>query len=218
MALPERAYQRDDEVDAALRALGDGSLDRLVLSSALLFAEAERRTCTENDPGILMGMIGWGRPIRYLREVMRPKGWLREEPSSLPLIVSPDRSIGITVSAGNDDTGNSGAPFATTKWRKGPMMQEWVEPSRQMTFLDGEGESSKHDLPDELWLLLVRRFPTSIAYELSRPTSITRGGRLRCGGARILFTPLPIDETVVVQDQDFDEGYVPSPEVSVERI
>ncbi len=79
MALPERAYQRDDEVDAALRALGDGSLDRLVLSSALLFAEAERRTCTENDPGILMGMIGWGRPIRYLREVMRPKGWLRED-------------------------------------------------------------------------------------------------------------------------------------------
>jgi hypothetical protein len=219
MPLPARRYEREDEVDAALRALGNGGLDRAVLSGALLFGEAERRGCTENDPGILTGMIGWGRPIRYLREQMHPRGWRREEPNSLPLVVAPDRSVGVTVAAGDEQTGNSRAQFAATKWVKGPMLREWVNPSRQISLLDPDGDEGKrYDLPEELWLLLVRRTPLEIVYELSRPTSVTPGGRLRCGGTRILLNPLPIDQTLPVDDADDDEDEGLSPDVPVERI
>ena len=219
MAVPARRYEREDEVDAALRALGNGRLERAVLEGALLFGEAERRTCTENDPGILTGMIGWGRPIRYIREEMRARGWLREEPNSLPLVVSPDRTVGITVASGNEQTGNANALYAATKWRKGPMMREWVEPSRQVRLpgLD-EPDVSRYDVPEELWLLLVRRTSTHIFHELSRPTSVTPAGELRCGGARIFFSPLPIDQALPFNDahDDEDEGF--SPDVPVERI
>lgn len=218
MALPARRYQRQDDVDSALRALGDGRLDRAVLAGALLFGEAERRTCTDNDPGILTGMIGWGRPIRYLREEMRQRGWRREEPNSLPLLVSPDRTVGITVASGDDQTGNPTALFSATKWSKGMMMREWVEPSRQMSLLDPDGEDiKKYDVPAELWLLLVQRTSAEIIYELSRPTSVAPGGQLRCGGTRIFFPALPIDQTVPFNDEvDEDEGF--SPDVPVERI
>jgi hypothetical protein len=215
MALPAKKFRREDEVDSALRALANG-LDRAVFSGALLFGEAERRACTENDPGILTGMIGWGRPIRFIRETMRQREWRREEPKSLPLIVSPDRSVAITVAAGDEQTGDPNAPFASTKWEKGPMMRDWVDPPRQMSLdIAAASEEKSYDLPSELWLLLVHRTPTHIAYELSRPTSVTKNKRLRCGGARIIFEPLPIDQTLPFDD-DEDEGF--SPDVTVERI
>src|SRR4051794_2416739 len=112
MAQPARKYERDEDVDAALRAIGGGGIDREILSGALLFGEAERRTCTEDDPGILTGMVGWGRPIRFLRESLRPRKWRREEPKSLPLVVSPDRTVAVTVAAGDDQTGNPRSAFA----------------------------------------------------------------------------------------------------------
>jgi hypothetical protein len=214
MAQPARNYERDEEVDAALRALGGGGLDREVLSGALLFGEAERRTCTENDPGILTGILGWGRPIRYLRERLRPRKWRREEPNSLPLVVSPDRSIAITVAAGDEQTGNPRTPFASTKWDKGKMLRDWVDPPRQMQFGDDPEQDEPQERPD-LWILLVRRTTTEVLSELSRPTSVTPDGCLRFGAARIFLTPLPIDQTVPL-DEDDSEGT--SPEVSVERI
>ena len=173
MALPARKYERDDEVDAALRVLGGGGLDRKVLSDALIFGEAERRTCTENDPGILKGMLGWGRPIRSLRETMRLRNWKREEPNSLPLIVSPDRSVAITVASGDDQTGNPRSPFACTKWDKGKMLLEWVEPSAQLTLDDAVEESEPPPVRTELWFLLVYRTNAEILAELSRATSVT---------------------------------------------
>jgi hypothetical protein len=219
MAEPARRYEREDEVDAVLRVLGGGGLDRQVLSNALVFGEAERRTCTENDPGILKGIVGWGRPIRSLREQLRPKKWRREEPKSLPLVVSPDRSVAITVAAGDDETGNPRASFATTKWGKGNMLCEWVEPSRQMS-MDTIGQEESADEPPEerpdLWFLLVRRTPTEILAELSRPTSVSQDDRLRFGGDRIFLKPIPIDQTFSYEDEGDDEE--PPAEVQVERI
>jgi hypothetical protein len=215
MAQPARNYERDDEVDAALRALGGGGLDREVLSGALMFGEAERRTCTENDPGILTGILGWGRPIRYLRERLRPRKWRREEPNSLPLVVSPDRSTAITVAAGDEQTGNPRTSFACTKWDKGKMLRDWVDPSKQMEMFGDAPEDEPEERP-ELWILLVRRTPTEVLAELSRPTSVTPDGRLRFGDARIFLKPLPIDQTVPIDEED--DGEDTSAEVSVERI
>lgn len=200
----------DDAVDAALRALG---LTQKVLADALLFGEAERRTCTENDPGILKGMIGWGRPIRSLREQLRPNGWQRKEPKSLPLVVSPDNKIAITIAAGDDQTGNPRAAFACTKYEKGPMLRDWVNGYHQLT-LDADPDAEPEEVPD-LWVLLVQRSHGEILAELSRPTSITRDKRLRFGEQRILLAPIPIDQTLPYEDEGDDE---PDTEVPVERL
>jgi hypothetical protein len=218
MAEPARKFQREDEVDAALRALGGGGLDREVLWNALVFGEAERRTCTENDPGIVKGVLGWGRPIRSLREQLRPRKWRREEPNSLPLVVSPDGTVAITVAAGDTETGNPRALFATTKWPKGKMLCEWVDPSRQMSFDSMEEEVSEEpeERPD-LWFLLVRRTGTEILAELSRPTSVTPEDHIRFGGDRIFLKPIPIDQTLAYVDEEEDEE-PPADDVRVERI
>jgi hypothetical protein len=151
---------------------------------------------------------------------MRSRGWRREEPNSLPLIVSPDRSIGITVASGDDQTGNRASLFAGTKWRKGQMMRDWVEPSAQISLLElNVDDFKKYDVPDELWLLLVRRTASAISYELSRPTSVSPSGHLRCGGTRIFFAPLPVDQTLPYDGDDDDgdeDGF--SPDVPVERL
>jgi len=215
VAEPARKYERDDEVDAALRAIGGGALTQEILWNALVFGEAERRTCTEDDPGTLTGMVGWGRPIRSLREQLRPKKWRREEPKSLPLVVSPDRDVAITVASGDEQTGNARSAFAATKWDKGKMLLDWVDPSRQMTLDDALEEGGVPEALPDLWILLVFRTSTEIHAELSRPTSVTPDDRLRFGGDRIFLKPIPIDQTLPFEDEDDDE---PPTEVSVERL
>jgi hypothetical protein len=208
-------FNNDDEINAALSAIGNGALDQEVCANALLFGEAERRTCTADDPGILRGMIGWGRPIRYLRERLRERGWRRAEPKSLPLVVAPKRDAALTVAAGNEDTGNPRAPFTMTKWDKGNMLRDWVEPTgRQLGLFGDVADDEPEDLPD-LWVLLHRRTSTEIIAEVSRPTSVDPSGRLRFGGERILLKPIPIDQTIPFED---DEGDEPPAEVPVERI
>jgi hypothetical protein len=215
MAEPARRYEQEHEVDDVLAALGGGGLDRSILSNALLYGEAEGRTCTEDDPGILTGVVRWGRPIRYLRETLRPKRWRREEPKSLPLVVSPDRSVAITVSSGNEQTGNPRASFAGTKWPKGKMLQDWVDPSRQLGLGELVSEEDAEERP-ELWILLVRRTPNEVISELSRPTSVTPEGRLRFGGDRMFLKPLPITQPLPYEDDD--DGDEPVHEVNVERL
>lgn len=188
-----------------------------ILYMALLFSEAERRGCTENDPGILRGMIGSGRGIRSLREQLRPQGWHREEPNSLPLVVSPDRKIALTIATGDENAGRSGTPFARTKWRKGPMLTEWVAPSRQMSLLDPT-ENGEPEKRAELWMLLVQRTTTQILSELSRPTAVGRDDHLVFAGkTRVFLRPISIDQTTFHDDDDDGDDYTP-PDVPVERL
>jgi hypothetical protein len=212
MGEPSPRYEPDRKIDAELAAHGLPSQE--IFYNALLFSEAERRGCTENDPGILKGMIGWGRGIRSLREQLRPMKWRREEPNSLPLVVSPDRKIAITIATGDENAGRRGTPFARTKWDKGKMLIEWVDPPRQLS-IDGAETGEVAERP-ELWILLVQRTATEVLAELSHPTSVTKDECLRFGGTRIFLTPIPIDQTLPYEDEDDDDAA--SPEVSVERL
>jgi hypothetical protein len=215
-AQPSPIFEPDPKIDAELAALGLPS--QMIQANALLFSEAERRSCTENDPGILKGMIGSGRGIRSLREQLRPLKWHREEPNSLPLVTSPDRKIALTIATGDENAGRKGTPFARTKWRKGPMLTEWVSPSRQMSMLDVD-ETGEPEPRPELWILLVQRTKTEILAELSHPTSVSKDNKLRFGNTkkRFFMPPIPIDQTQQYDDED-DEDYDASPDVPVERL
>ncbi len=209
MIEPARHYERESEVRASLRALS--GLTPEILANALIFGEAERRGCTENDPGILRGMIGWGRPIRSLREQLRPSGWKRVENGSLPLVVSPDGKVALTVETGDDQTGNPKSRYARTEYPKGPMLREWANGHQQLS-LEEDGEETP--VPD-LWILLVRRTSTEIIAELSRPTSAGKDKRLHFAGERIFLPPIPVDRTMPYAEEEDEE---PSANVSVERI
>lgn len=204
----------DPRIDAELAALRLPS--QAILTTALLFSEAERRGCTENDPGILKGMIGSGRGIRSLREQLRPLKWHREEPKSLPLVTSPDRQIALTIATGDENAGREGTPFARTKWGKGPMLTEWVAPSRQISLLDADENGEPEKRPD-LWILLVQRTTTQVLAELSQPTAVGRGDHLVFAGKRIFLTPIPIDQTQYHDDEDEGDDFE-SPDVPVERL
>lgn len=216
MAEPVRRYVEENEVNSALRAIGDGRLTREVLMNALIFSEAERNTCTAYDPGIMKGILGWGRLIRSLREQLCPHGWQRREPYSLPLTLSPDGKVAVTVAAGDEGTCNVGASFALTKWRKGNRLLKWVEPSRQMSMLNPELNEEPPPRPD-LWIFLVRRTATEVFSELSMPTSVAPGDQLRFGGARIFLQPIPIDQILPFGDEDEGDEEPPT-NVPVERI
>lgn len=216
MALPEFSHDHEEKANDALSGLGQPGLTQAVLLDALLAGESDYRTTTRDNPGIQRGVTRWGTPIRHLRETLRPSGWKRAEPNSLPLVISPDRSMAITVATGNEDTGNPRASFAATKWDKGKMICDWIDPPPEQLALIGSRYGKDFMELPALWMLLVRRAPGVVIAEFSQPTSVTKSKHIRFGGNRIFIRPLPIDQTVPVDDDDEDED--PFADIPVQRL
>jgi hypothetical protein len=199
-----RTYERRDEVEARLREVG---VSLAVLKAAIATGEAERRTCTANDPRVLRGLLPWGRGIRALREQLALAGWTPDEPLGLPLVIRSDRKIALTIETGNGLTGRAGPP-PRTKHAKGPVLLDFVNGYQQLSFEERLG------LP-ELWILLVAREKTEIRAELSRPTSVSGlDDRVLFGGDRILLPPVSLAPVPDIGVDEDDEAEV---EVVVER-
>lgn len=205
-------YERPDQADARLSRIG---LDRDRLRKAIEIGEAERRTCTANDPRILRGVLPWGRRIRALRELYSPsEGWAKDEPSGLPLLVHAERNIAVTVETGDERTGRPGQP-PRTKHAKGPVLQEYVLGHRQLALFGDDGDEEVEELPD-IWILLTHRDRNGTVYsELSRPTSQSGvDSRVTFAGERIILEPIsPAPSPMSGEDGEEDDGF----EVAVER-
>lgn len=196
-----QVYQDPEDVPNRLAALGL-TVDDLLLS--IRFGYLARLGCNANDPLAFAGITFWARTTRGLRERLAPGGW-RKNDGKLATVVSPDGTIAIVVSTGDQDTGiATGEP--KTKFAKGPATAEAVDANVQ-----GELFPLSEILKASpvTWVLLMSvetcNGRTVIRSELSRPAEVDDVGRLAKWYERIVL-PNIVDD---------DDGGVRRPEPEI---
>lgn len=186
-------YQDSPEADAKLSALG---LTTEILREAIMFGQLHWSSCTRNDPPSVQGLLAWGKTMRRLRELLIPHGWSSVNESGLPLVLNPAGSIAISVTAGDEGTGDPNRD-SRTRYAKGPVTVAFIEQNSAQLSLFNVEEFSKPLMKQTgdciTWVLLTYRTKNEVRCELSLPSSIDFDGRGSQCVERIILDPVPLD-------------------------
>jgi hypothetical protein len=187
------------------RRLAELGLSPDPLRQAVARGEAERASCTENDPAAEIGIFVWGRTVRFLREALRAVGWIRNKNENVHTTISPDKKIAIAVAAGDAGTGDLNAT-PRTKYERGEQTRAVVD--RQYSLLPPELPIAPDPKDGLLYVLLVYPAVDGVRCELSLPTQIGKDGRITSWRERIVLAIVPRPD---VPGSDIDRG----PEIDV---
>lgn len=210
---PSPILQRESlTTSASLERMG---LAQDVLHEAVLVGHEEQGRCTENDVAAMSGFVGWGKPLRSLRDQLAPLGWTRRRDHGFESVVSPDGSWQIAYAAGNAATGRHDR-MPATRLDKGPRTGLAVVENGQIRFPES---ASAHFAPPqnpsiETWFLLAfyDEVVEEIRSELSRPVRFAplskgnkRGEKSRRGyldsfDPRLILDPVSLVESADVED------------------
>ena len=176
-----------------------------------------RANSTANDPSSAPGLLSWIHGTRRLREVTLPNGWEKDDHDQQPSVVSPNKTVRLSVMNTDDGTGIADRlPQPTSK--KGTATEraaynnqrEFIED--HPSFFALESQSSPRVVQ---WYLMVYSKGEDLRAELSCPTSCEEGGfssfqerifiSMDLGGD----TPIRGNQDSPVSDPDF--------EITVER-
>ena len=146
---------QEDDPSRALAALGL-TLDQL--TEARGRAQHDVDECTSLDPPGARGHIRHIRTVRYLREILIPQGWTPDDSGNVGAVVSPDGSISIVITSGDDATGQH-RQSPRTKYPKGEVTWRRVRQNLQLElFGDPLPPLEIDDSPDtacrQTWVLL----------------------------------------------------------------
>lgn len=185
-------------VRSRLEQLG---LTEAPLLRAVMAGFIAKANCTENHPPLFPPIAAWSESVRTLRDVLKPEGWTRFNDQNSPKTVSPDGTISIIVSTGNEATGNPNAEPSTTS-SKGPNTADAIEVNRSMQLsLPGlEAPVPLHDEDEKVstWILLVHHAKHELRAELSLPLAVGTDGRVSVWQERIILRAQPLDGEPVV--------------------
>ncbi|TCT37278.1 hypothetical protein [Martelella mediterranea] len=191
-------------------------LQRLDIPLELLIAGAqagfiERQNASRGDPVTKAGTDAWSYPVRVVREGLEARGWRLDDPKNLPLVISDERKINVTVSSGDEMTGvEKPRRPPRSKNPKGVLLECAVE--RNI----GQFDMFPDELPENVmkfdktleyptWVFLLYITDDEIRAELSLPNSIDGSDHLDGWAERIvLHVPLPDEEQI--DDTDNGEG------------
>jgi hypothetical protein len=199
------------QADQSNTRLSDLGLNQDFLRDAVQRGEAERATCTDNDPQIYSGMVPWAKTVRALREALIPLGWRPEEPGNLPLIVNAEGTVGIAVSRGDGLTGvASGSP--QTQHPKGPVTVAVVESNQLSLFGQAivAGQAEPAEPRRVTWILLIANCGNEIRCELSLPDYVGEDMRVTGWAERIILEPIILGDVPAFSPAEAE------PEISVE--
>lgn len=157
-------------------------------------------SCTENDAPLYPGLAAWNQMVRALREYLLPKGWIRSNDNSFPLVINPSGTLAIAVSSGDEQTG-MGELSPSTKSSKGPRTIEVVAANQEQLNLFGHEPSPVHtethvansDGNRMTWYLLFHRAINEVRCELSLPLSMGDDARIVDWQERIILGTIPTD-------------------------
>ncbi|MGH2957519.1 MAG: hypothetical protein ACRDL6_11045 [Solirubrobacterales bacterium] len=219
---PERQQQGSNlhhlaQTNSQLAELG---LTEELLAGAVRHGYEEAANTTGNDVRSMGGWLRWGKPLRYLRDRLVPKGWTNQYSPHLETVISPNRKVQITCAIG---TGATGDPehMPSTSLDKGPLTGVAVGLNRQMSFPRSvHPEFGEPDPPPtQTWFLLyyLDEIAGEIRYELSVPTHFTgaevgentRRGYLNEWGPRICLPPISIDDQAAIEEEEEDDIEIP---------
>lgn len=201
-----QTYHSPSAVASKLAELGI-PLELLVRAAQAGFVE--RMNATRHDPVITGGMNAWTYPTRFLRQRLERKGWRIDDPKNLPLVISDEVKINVTVSSGDMMTGVVGGwRYPKTKNHKGIITQAAIARN------NGQSDLFPATVPEHIrkfedtlkyhtWIFLIYITDESIQAELSLPRSVDESSHIHDWAERIIInTPLPGEESL----SGFDGG------------
>ncbi|MBC6457748.1 hypothetical protein [Actinomadura sp. HBU206391] len=214
-ARPQELPGEDPQV--LLRMLDPG-LQVKHLHDAIRAGEADRRTSTRDDPANAPGTRDYFLRVRTLRQVLRKDlGWRRYDVNGLPLVINPDKTVGIGVAQGDAGTG---IPTRQPKTRRpvGEIKKLLVQQNQlQLGLFDLPTDPAETKLSDEelarleTWFLLTYRFSKDgtviVRNELSRAVMLDGKGYPSTWKPRIFLPPLEFEGVI-----DYIEGTDDGPE------
>jgi hypothetical protein len=189
------------EPASVLSRLQQLGLTEAALLRAVMAGYIAKSNCTENHPPLFPPIAAWSEAVRTLRDVLKAEGWTRFNDQNSPKTMSPDGSISIIVSTGNESTGIPYAAPATTS-SKGPNTAGAIEINRSLQlYLPGmELPVSLQDEDEKVttWILLAHHAKNELRAELSLPLDVGSDGRVSVWQERIILRTQPLDGELVM--------------------
>ncbi|MFJ6141729.1 hypothetical protein [Kitasatospora sp. NPDC092286] len=205
--------------DDSTRLLADMGLRPEYFDRVVRMGERSREQCTSDDPKNARGTQDYLARVRELRFQLRTEeGWKRYDPQQAPLIVNPDKTIGIGVLLGDARTGLPGNPQPRSHRPAGVTKAAAITRNQHLQqlslFTPAAGPDEVHLDDDEYanlatWYLLTRRIEgrksniVEIRSELSLPDRVGPKGRIDSWRARILLPAVRIKK---IQDYTGDQA------------
>ncbi|MFF3517736.1 hypothetical protein [Streptomyces sp. NPDC002573] len=171
--------------------------------------QARRSGKTKDDAKNAPGSQDYFTRVRELRRALRTDlMWHPYDPLQAPLIVNPDKTIGIGVLLGDARTGLPGIPHPRSKRPAGVTKEQAVARNQDLTL---PFEEPEFDLPDGsqsdddeyaqmvTWYLLTYRYTArqtgvvTVRSELSLPDRVGHGGKIDSFQRRILLPPVEFE-------------------------
>lgn len=189
------------DVITRLQQLG---LDEISLQGAVQQAHLYRVRITANHPRIYPGLVMWGEIVAALRNLLRPRDWYRPEAGNYELTVNDELNLAIAVASGDEATGNQfGSP--SNRSPKGRNTVEAVEANRQLDMfaelLPEMSEAEEDTSNQQTWVLLhfTDVAKREIRLELSRPSAISKDGKISAWSERIILGSISTGDDVSVE-------------------
>ena len=196
--------------------LAELGIDPAILRRAVEAGEMAGDACTEHDPPGFRGYTQWGVCSRMVRIGLAPLKWTRRNRQNLPLAVSPDGKMCITVATGDAATGIEEAN-PQTKNPRGIVTQAAIIENINQLFLFEEMEKERAERESEVraltWILLFHRDRDIIRCELSLPRAWDQQGRVSEWEERLILEPVGIADVSRIMPEE--QG--PAIDVEVER-
>ena len=208
----------EDPVDIAGRldalGVGENSLRESVKQGVSYVLE-----CTKHDPPWLKGIMGTGKIIRALRDVLIPRDWTYSNPRGYGITTHPSGEIAIAVAGGDANTGRAATP--TTRTEKGPATRDAIYGNTQLQFsqLDPRFPRTNTTATSQTWILLfyVDDDAEETRMELSQPSGMDRDNHVTSWSERIILPPEPFGSTGTRQPQPQPSAGDDDAKVTVER-
>lgn len=197
----------------------EAALSRLALTAAPLMRSVRagylsRISRTANDAPIAAGFYQWNETLRTLRDELVVLGWTRVDEQMFSTVLSPDGRVAISVSSGDEATGNPRG-YPRTKRDKGPRTAEAIHANvGQLDLFETEPEPKQDEGECLTYVLLFHADTTELRAELSLPVSMDERDHIDSWRERIILRSQPLDpEGVKMPAPDFG----PEIDIDVQR-
>lgn len=205
-------HAEPEDVEVALARLG---LTVLPLMRSVRTGYLSRISRTANDAPIAAGFYHWNETLRTLRDELVVLGWTRVDEQMFSTILSPDGRIAISVSSGDEATGDPRG-FPRTKRDKGPRTADAIYTNvEQLDFFKTAPEPVSEEAAECLtYVLLFHADATELRAELSLPVSMDEKDHIDSWRERIILRAQPLDpEDAAMPKPDFG----PDIDIDVQR-
>ncbi|WP_190243011.1 hypothetical protein [Arthrobacter globiformis] len=191
--------------------------DRVVLRAHHAAQEFDRGLYPPGSPG----SVRYFELVNTLSQVLRPRGWRRDDKQNICRLVNDDRRIVLVVTSGDEATG---IPYLTfkkyprSKYPKGVAMRSAVDNNQSAFDFAEYGLGTPQESNDaysgySLWTLMVFVNSHEIRSEISKPIGFDGHGRIAGWDERIILHPVPNDGAAI--DIDLIEPDTPDAEIDI---